>query len=65
MPTIVHFDISTDDPSRAKKFYETLFAWKMESPPGMTDYYLIETTGLDGKSGLGGGLGKGERPTSV
>jgi predicted enzyme related to lactoylglutathione lyase len=62
MPTIVHFDIATDDPARAKKFYEMLFAWKMESPPGMSDYYLIETTGLDGKSGLGGGLGKRGAP---
>ena len=58
MPTIVHFDIATDDPERAKKFYKALFDWKMESPPGMTDYYLIETTDLEGKIGVGGGLGK-------
>jgi predicted enzyme related to lactoylglutathione lyase len=58
MPTIVHFDIATDDPQRAKKFYESLFGWKMESPPGMTDYYLIETEDLDGNKGVGGGLGK-------
>jgi uncharacterized protein len=58
MPTIVHFDIATDDPQRAKKFYESLFGWKMEGPPGMPDYYLIETKGLDGKPGVGGGLGK-------
>jgi len=68
MPTIVHFDIATDDPQRAKKFYEGLFDWKMESPPGMTDYYLIETKGLNGKQGVGGGLGKrgepGQRITS-
>lgn len=62
MPTIVHFDIATDDPARAKKFYKALFGWKMESPPGMTDFYLIETTGLDGKRGLGGGLGKRGAP---
>ena len=48
MPTIVHFDIATDDPQRVMKFYESLFDWKMESPPGMTDYYLIETEGIDG-----------------
>ena len=68
MPTIVHFDIASDDPERAKKFYEGLFDWKMESPPGMTDYYLIETTDLNGKTGVGGGLGKrgepGQRITS-
>ncbi len=69
MPTIVHFDIGADDPERARKFYEALFGWKMEKPPGMTDYYLIETTDLDGKPGVvGGGLGKrgdpGQRITS-
>ena len=58
MPTIVHFDIATDEPKRAKKFYESLFGWKMEGPPGMTDYYLIETKDLNGNTGVGGGLGK-------
>jgi len=62
MPTIVHFDIATDDPERAKKFYEAMFDWKMESPPGMTDYYLIETTDLNGERGVGGGLGKRGEP---
>jgi predicted enzyme related to lactoylglutathione lyase len=58
MPTIVHFDIATDDPKRAKIFYEALFDWKMIPPPGMTDYYLIETEDLNGQAGVGGGLGK-------
>ena len=68
MPTIVHFDIGSDDPERARKFYEGLFGWKMEIPPGMTDYYLIETRDLEGKPGVDGGLGKrgepGQRITS-
>jgi predicted enzyme related to lactoylglutathione lyase len=58
MPTIVHFDVATDNPERAKKFYEDLFDWKMENPPGMTDYYLIETKDLNGENGVSGGLGK-------
>ena len=62
MPTIVHFDITADDPKRAKKFYEGLFDWEMESPPGMTDYCLIETKDLTGDRGVGGGLGKREEP---
>ncbi|MDD4877214.1 MAG: VOC family protein [Dehalococcoidales bacterium] len=62
MPTIVHFDIAADDTERAKKFYEALFDWKIEGPPGMTDYYLIETSGLDGERGIGGGLGKKGEP---
>ena len=68
MPTIVHFDVAADDPDRAKKFYEGLFGWKMENPPGMTDYYLIETEDLNGERGVGGSLGKrgepGQRITS-
>ena len=63
MPTIVHFDIATDDPQRAKKFYESLFDWKMQAPPGMTDYYLIETKDLNGIEGVGGGLGKRGEPS--
>jgi uncharacterized protein len=63
MPTIVHFDIACDDPQRARKFYEALFDWKMEGPPGMTDYYLIETEDLEGKKGVGGGLGKRGDPS--
>jgi predicted enzyme related to lactoylglutathione lyase len=58
MPTIVHFDVATDNPIRAKEFYQSLFDWKMESPPGMKDYYLIETKDLNGNKSVGGGLGK-------
>jgi predicted enzyme related to lactoylglutathione lyase len=63
MPTIVHFDIASDDPQRAKKFYESLFDWEMAGPPGMTDYYLIETEDLKGNRGVGGGLGKRGEPS--
>jgi predicted enzyme related to lactoylglutathione lyase len=58
MPTIVHFDVATENPKRAKKFYESLFEWKMETPPEMKDYYLIETKDMNGNKGIGGGLGK-------
>ena len=63
MPTIVHFDIASDDPNRAKAFYESLFDWKMNIPPGMEDYFLVDTTGLDGTPGVGGGLGKRQDPS--
>ncbi|MBW6517232.1 MAG: VOC family protein [ANME-2 cluster archaeon] len=62
MPTIVHFDIAADDPERAKKFYTKLFGWKIEKPPGPMEYYLIETTALDGEEGIRGGLGKRGAP---
>ena len=63
MPTIVHFDIASDNPQRARQFYESLFGWNFQSPPGMTDYYLFETENLDGNKSVGGGLGKRGDPS--
>ena len=63
MPTIVHIDIATEDPQRARRFYESLFGWKMATPPGMPDFYLFETTDLSGKPGVGGGLGRRGEPS--
>lgn len=57
MPTIVHFDIPTEDVERAKIFYSVLLGWKFESFPEM-QYNLITTTNLDGTPGVGGGMGK-------
>jgi predicted enzyme related to lactoylglutathione lyase len=61
MPTIVHFDIPADDPARAKNFYGKLFGWKFEKPFGTMEYYLFDTQDLEGKPGVGGGLGKREK----
>ena len=62
MPSIVHFDIPAEDLPRAKRFYEALFGWRIEQPPGPLPYYLIETTNLDGSPGVGGGMGQRQRP---
>ena len=62
MATIVHFDISADDPIRAKGFYEALFGWKIRSLGGFADYYEIETADLNGIRGIGGGITKRENP---
>ena len=37
-----HFEIEAGDVDRAKRFYESVFAWKI-SPWGPPDYYLIDT----------------------
>lgn len=48
MPSrIVWFEIPADDPARAKKFYGSLFGWKIGPFPGMTDYWHIDTGGGD------------------
>jgi len=44
---IVWFEIPADNPERAKKFYSSLFGWKIKKFPGMEDYWHIETGGAD------------------
>src|ERR1051325_7728436 len=44
---IIWFEIPADEPERAKKFYSTLFGWKINMFPGMIDYWHIDTGGGD------------------
>lgn len=62
MATIVHFDVPAEDIMRAKKFYESLFEWKIEPVPGPMEYYNIFTKNQDGTPGIGGGMGKRGAP---
>jgi predicted enzyme related to lactoylglutathione lyase len=59
MPTIVHFEIPSDNLERTKKFYTDLFGWKMEKMPGTgeREYWMFSTTtnGEDQSSSDGGG----------
>ena len=57
---IVWFEIPADDPERAKKFYSTLFGWKIEKFPGVADYWHIDTGGPDASPD--GGLMKRKHP---
>ena len=61
MATIVHFDISADDVSRACKFYSALFGWEIQALPGPQEYYLIKTTNQKGEPGISGGIAKREK----
>ncbi len=63
MPTIVHFDLPADELERAKKFYESLFGWTFMAPPGMDNYFFVETKARDGSKGLAGGMGKRMDPS--
>ncbi|MDM8516585.1 hypothetical protein QUF76_10325 [Desulfobacterales bacterium HSG16] len=45
MPSIVHFEIPTDDIERARKFYTELFAWEIEKYEGPGEYWMIKTGG--------------------
>jgi len=57
---IVWFEIPADNPERAKKFYSTLFGWKIEKFPGVADYWHIDTGGPDASPD--GGLMKRKHP---
>jgi predicted enzyme related to lactoylglutathione lyase len=43
---VVHFEIPADDLSRAKKFYSTVFGWRMNEMPEM-EYVMVGTTESD------------------
>ena len=64
MPTLVHFEIPSDDLERSKKFYSELFGWNFEKwsgpeslPEGM-EYLIITTADSKGNKSIGGGMMK-------
>jgi predicted enzyme related to lactoylglutathione lyase len=61
MPTIVHFEIPSDNPGRAQKFYASVFGWSFTAYPAF-DYWGVGTKDLKGKKGLGGGLMRRKDP---
>jgi predicted enzyme related to lactoylglutathione lyase len=52
----VHVELATQDLEKSKKFYTSLFNWKLEEIPGM--YYTIINVG----EGTGGGMMKKPDP---
>lgn len=64
MPTIVHFEIPSDNLERTKKFYNELFGWKIEKVPGTAqkEYWTFSTTTND-KSSSSSADGGGEQRT--
>jgi len=61
--SIVWFEIPADDLTRAKKFYGSLFGWKIEKFPGPMEYWHIDTGG--GNDSPDGGLIKRQNPQHV
>jgi uncharacterized protein len=67
MPTIVHFEIPSDNLERTRKFYTELFGWKMEKMPGtgQQEYWMFSTTSNDkGSSSSNSGSGHEQRTVS-
>jgi predicted enzyme related to lactoylglutathione lyase len=68
MPTIVHFEIPSDDIERSRKFYNELFGWNIEKWPGLSEgmeYWLISTADDKGNKALGGGMMKRQSPQQL
>jgi predicted enzyme related to lactoylglutathione lyase len=59
-----HFEIYGDDPTALAGFYSAMFDWKIEAPPGMGGYMVVQTVDVDGKhrptqaGGINGGIVK-------
>ncbi len=68
MPTIVHFEIPTDDVERSKKFYTELFGCSIEkwpdseNLPGGPEYLMITTVDYKGNKALTGGMMERQMP---
>lgn len=62
--SIVWFEIPADNLARAKKFYSTLFGWKISPFRGMKDFLHIDTAGSD-ESPDGGMLPRKGPPHTV
>ncbi len=58
--SIIWFEIPANDLARAKKFYVSLFGWKINPFPAMADYQHIDTGGADASPD--GGLMKRMHP---
>jgi predicted enzyme related to lactoylglutathione lyase len=57
MPRIVHFDIPSDSPERAQKFYQEVFEWEFDKWDGPMEYWMIKT-GDESKPGINGGMAR-------
>ncbi len=60
MASVVWFDIAADDVERAKKFYGSLFGWKMDKMPGPKEYWHMDTGGS--KDSTDGAINKRHDP---
>ena len=54
-PRVVHFDLGSENPSRAADFYSNVFGWQFRKWEGPMDYWMIKT-GEQGEPGIDGGL---------
>lgn len=52
---VIHFEIPSDDPKKAVKFYEEVFGWSFNNWGEQQTYWLV-TTGGDTEPGINGAI---------
>ena len=54
--TLVHFEIPSDNPEKARKFYEQMFDWKFNKMPGndQMEYWLVSHKNAGPNETMGG-----------
>ena len=57
---VAWFEVTSDDPGRAQKFYGELFGWTITSAPGADGYGIVDTGA--GEKAIGGGIGASAGP---
>ena len=57
---VTNFEINSGDPAKARRFYTSVFGWKMNEVPN--NYTFVDTDA--GGKGIGGGIGplRGPKP---
>ncbi|MEK5521792.1 VOC family protein [Heyndrickxia sp. FSL W8-0423] len=56
MGRVIGFELNSQDPEKAAKFYSSVFGWEISAPNW--DYREV-TTGGEEEPGINGGIGKG------
>jgi predicted enzyme related to lactoylglutathione lyase len=64
MPRVIHFEINSDQPERASKFYSEVFGWKIQKWDGPQPYWLV-STGDEKQPGINGGLLQRRAPNAT
>ncbi|HEX2047064.1 MAG TPA: VOC family protein [Acidimicrobiales bacterium] len=57
---VAFFEVVSTEPERAQKFYAELFGWRVEAPPELGGYALVDTGA--GENAVGGGIGPSQAP---
>ncbi len=57
---VAFFEVTSDEPERAQKFYGELFGWQVEASPAFDGYALVDSGA--GEDAVGGGIGPSQGP---